>query len=426
MQNVYDILKDRGFIYQTTDDTALSDMLGKGSVTFYVGFDPTADSLHIGHLLPIMAMCHMQRAGHRPIAIVGGGTAMVGDPSGKTEMRKMLTPETIAANAEGIKAQLARYITFAGDRAVLRNNADWLGGLNYIEFLRDIGKHFSVNRMLTAESYKMRLETGLSFIEFNYMLLQSYDFYVLARDYQCLLQLGGQDQWGNIVAGIDLTRRMLAKEAYGITFPLITNAKGEKFGKSVAGAIWLDASRFPPFEYYQFFRNVEDSEVTRLLGLFTFLPMDEVRQLGSLTDPLINRAKEILAFEATKITHGREAAIQAYNSAVARFGQTDPNQQVATSSEIATVALDPYADLTLTRLPRADFEAGLPLAKLLVLAGLEKTNSDARRLIEQGGATINEEVIRDPRQLITLDAFKDGLIIARAGKKRFRKIMLES
>ena len=278
-QNVYTILRERGFIYQTTDDNALEKLLTRKKITCYVGFDATADSLHIGSLVPIMGMVHMQRCGHRPIALLGGGTTMVGDPSGKTELRQMLTLDQIKKFGKSIKKQFAQYLTFDNDRALLLNNADWLVPLNYIEFLRNVGKHFSVNRMLAAESYKIRLETGLSFIEFNYMLLQAYDFYVQARDYECELQMGGQDQWGNIVAGVDLTRRMLGKQVYGMTFPLITTSSGEKFGKSAGNAIWLDKKRTTPFDFYQYWRNIDDRDVERFLGLFTFLPMDEVRRL---------------------------------------------------------------------------------------------------------------------------------------------------
>jgi tyrosyl-tRNA synthetase len=277
--NVYQILKERGFLYQTTDDAALEQMLGKQKITCYIGFDATADSLHIGSLVPIMALVHMQRCGHRPIALLGGGTTMVGDPSGKTEMRQMLTVQQILAFGLSIKTQFARYLDFAEDRALLLNNADWLLPLNYIEFLRDVGVHFSINRMLTAESVKQRLESGLSFIEFNYMLLQAYDFYVLARDFGCVLQMGGQDQWGNIVAGSDLTRRKHNMQVYGMTFPLITTSAGEKFGKSAGNAIWLDAKRTSVFDFYQYFRNADDHDVEKYLGLFTLLPMDEARRL---------------------------------------------------------------------------------------------------------------------------------------------------
>ena len=338
--NVYDILNERGFIYQCTDETGVRELLATQNVTFYIGFDPTAISLQIGNLVPIMAMMHLQQQGHLPIVIVGGGTALVGDPSGKTEMRKIITMEQINENANAQKKQFAKYIDFGDGKARMLNNADWLAKLNYIEMLRDIGRHFSVNRMLSAESIKIRMETGLSFLEFNYMILQAYDFYKLADEYNCVMQMGGQDQWGNIVAGVDLTRRMLSKEVYGLTFPLIVNAQGQKFGKSVAGAVWLDEKKTSPYEYYQFWRNVDDADVEKLLGLFTFLPMDEVHRLGQLQPPKINRAKEILAFEATKITHGKEAAISSYRASVNQFGLSDPGKKIITSSEINAIPID--------------------------------------------------------------------------------------
>ncbi|MBT4816264.1 MAG: tyrosine--tRNA ligase, partial [Lentisphaerae bacterium] len=299
MVNAFDILEERGFLYQLTDADALKRLLAQESVSYYVGFDPTADSLHIGHLLPVMAMRWLQLGGHRPIALVGGATAMVGDPSGKTEARPILSTEEIAANAVAIQGQLGRYLDFTEGQALLVNNADWLAGIKYIDFLRDVGRHFSINRMLSAESVKQRLETGLSFLEFNYMLLQAYDFYVLKRDEGCKLQLGGQDQWGNIIAGVDLTRRMLGEEVFGATFPLLLKSDGEKFGKSASGAVWLDPARTSPYDYYQFWRNVDDGDVEKLLAFFTMLPMDEVKRLAALEAPAINRSKEILAYEAT-------------------------------------------------------------------------------------------------------------------------------
>ena len=296
---VYQELEERGLIYQSTNAGGVQKLLQEAPQTFYIGFDPTADSLHVGSLIPIIVMMHLQKAGHRPIAILGGGTAMVGDPSGKTELRQMLTPEKIVENGQGIAAQLARFLDFNDNRCQLINNADWLSSLKYVDFLRDIGRHFSVNRMITAESYKQRLETGLSFIEFNYMILQAYDFHVLCKDQGCRIQMGGQDQWGNIVAGIDLIRRTQATEAYGVTFPLLTTSNGEKFGKTAAGAVWLSTERTSVLDFYQFWRNCEDSEIKRLLSFFTFLPMDEIKHLSALTDQGINRAKEIRAYEVT-------------------------------------------------------------------------------------------------------------------------------
>ncbi|HCN09440.1 MAG TPA: tyrosine--tRNA ligase, partial [Lentisphaeria bacterium] len=336
----HDVLEERGFLYQLTDEEVVADRLNGEPATFYIGFDPTADSLHVGHLLPIMAARILQRAGHRPIMLVGGGTAMVGDPSGKTEMRQMLTHEQIQANTGHIRMQLERFVEFGDDKARMVDNADWLLGLKYVEFLRDIGRHFSVNRMLAAESVKQRLEAGLSFLEFNYSLLQAYDFYVLARDYDCEFQLGGQDQWGNIVAGVDLTRRMLSRAVYGATIPLLTDQAGKKFGKTEAGAVWLDTGRTSVFDYYQFWRNSADTDVIQLLAYFTDLPIDQVQRLGSLQDIGINRAKEILAYEATAMAHGADAAKQAFVAAGKQFGFADPQGTIETTSAVAAISVD--------------------------------------------------------------------------------------
>jgi len=419
-ENVFQILKERGFIYQTTDDEALNEILGKKKITCYIGFDATADSLHVGSLVPIMALVHMQRCGHRPIALLGGGTTMVGDPSGKTEMRKLLTVEQIKKHGEGLKKQFARYLSFEDGRALLLNNADWLMPLNYIEFLRDIGKHFSVNRMLAAESVKQRLETGLSFIEFNYMLLQAYDFYVQARDYDCILQMGGQDQWGNIVAGIDLTRRLLNKQVYGITFPLITTSSGEKFGKSAGNAIWLDRRKTSSFEFYQYWRNVDDRDVERYLGLFTLLPMDEVRRLQKEN---INRAKEILAYEVTKMAHGREEAVGVYSAAVGQYGASDPEGRVNTSSDITKISPKIGGKIPEVKMSRKMIKSGMWIVRLLVEAGLCSSNGDARRLIRQRGAYLNDDVILDENFTVKEKDLEDDHIIVRAGKKRVRKIV---
>jgi len=416
--NPYDVLKERGFIYQTTDDEGIRELFNSKRVTGYIGFDPTADSFHAGSLVPIMALAHLQRNGHRPIALVGGGTGLVGDPSGKTETRKLLSVEEINRNAEALKKQLSRYISFSEGEALLLNNADWLVGLNYIEFLRDIGKHFSVNKMLSAESIRLRLEKGLTFIEFNYMVLQAYDFYILNRDYDCDLQMGGQDQWGNIVAGIDLIRRMTGKQAYGITFPLITDASGQKFGKSVKGAIWLDPNKTPPYEYYQFFRNTMDEDVQRYLGYFTFLPMDEVRRLGSLKPPLLNRAKEILAFEATKLTHGEKEAKKAYLASISKFGEADPNRVVETSSTIVNISGE--VEHPAIEVERQRIENGLSIVDALVISGLCKSKSEARRLIKQGGCYIEEQRITDEGYIIQVSDLKDSSLTLRAGKKRYR------
>jgi len=422
--NPYDILKERGFVYQVTDEEGVRKLFNEKRVTAYIGFDPTADSLHAGSLVPIMALAHLQRAGHRPIALVGGGTGMVGDPSGKTETRKLLSIEEIRKNAESIKKQLARYITFYEDNALLLNNADWLIDLKYIDFLRDIGKHFSVNKMLTAESIKQRLEKGLTFIEFNYMVLQAYDFYILNRDYNCDVQMGGQDQWGNIVAGIDLIRRITSNEAYGITFPLITDSNGQKFGKSVKGAIWLNAKKTSPYDYYQFFRNTMDNDVEKYLGYFTFLPMDEVKYLGSLEPPLLNRAKEILAFEATSITHGIEEASKAYLASIEKFGESDPNKNVKTTSKIIEIKGN-NAEHPAVSISKKDIQNGLSIIDAFVISGLAKSKGEARRLIKQGGAYIEDKRVTDENLMITIDDFKNGEINLRAGKKRYMKISIK-
>ena len=420
-RNAYELLKERGFLYQTTDDDALVDILGKEKVTCYIGFDATADSLHIGSLVPIMALVHMQSCGHKPIALLGGGTTMVGDPSGKTEMRKMLTIEQINEFGEGIKAQFARYLDFSEGKALMLNNAEWLLPLNYIEFLREVGVHFSINRMLTAESVKQRLETGLSFIEFNYMLLQSYDFYVLTKEQNCVLQMGGQDQWGNIVAGSDLTRRKLGKQVYGMTFPLITTSSGEKFGKSAGNAIWLDAKKTTPYDFYQYFRNADDRDVAKYLGLFTLLPMDEVKRLP---EENVNRAKEILAYEVTRLAHGKEDALKAFTASAQQFGQSDPDCQVQTSSDLGTFKLDVTANLPTVELSKSLLEGeGLWIVKLFAESGLCASNGEARRLIKQGGAAMNEEKITDDGLNITKEHLADGAVILKAGKKRFKRVV---
>ena len=426
--NAFDILEERGFLYQTTDAEALRRDLADRSVTFYVGFDPTADSLHIGHLLPVMAMRWLQTAGHRPIALVGGGTAMVGDPSGKTESRPILSSADIEANAAAIKQQLSRFLDFrSDDKAMLLNNADWLMGLKYIEFLRDVGRHFSVNRMLAAESVKIRLETGLSFLEFNYTLLQAYDFYVLNRDRGCTLQLGGQDQWGNIVAGVDLIRRMASRDTYGATFPLLLKSDGEKFGKTAAGAVWLDPRRTSPFAYYQFWRNVDDTDVTRLLGFFTPLPMEEVRRLGALPAPAINRAKEILAFEATLLAHGREEAERAYLAAGGEFGFADPEASIETSSSIVRIRTDADAvSIPTVSLPRKELDQGIWIVHLFVKAGLAGSNGEVRRLIRGGGCYLNDERVSDDTRQVTAADCADGSLMLRAGKKNRRRVVFES
>jgi tyrosyl-tRNA synthetase len=407
MDNVFDVLQARGFVQQVTHAEVLRQRLGSEGLTFYNGFDPTASSFHIGHLLPIMAMVHMQRAGHRPIAILGGGTALVGDPSGKTEMRQMLSPETITQNARALETQLRRYLAFEGNNgAVLLNNADWLADLKYIDFLRDIGRHFSVNRMLTSEAYKQRLETGLSFLEFNYQLLQAYDFLLLFQRYGCVLQTGGDDQWGNMVAGVDLIRRVAQGEAFALTFPLLTTASGQKMGKSAAGAVWLDAAQTSPYEFYQYWVNIDDRDVRRFLSYYTLLPLEEITRLSTLQGADLRQAKEILAFEVTALTHGQEAAHTAQRAAHALFGGAG---EAGGAPAIV--------------MPRARLEAGVAVVDLLVETGLAASKSAARRLIEQGGASINGTRLKSIEAMVTHADLQDGAVLLRAGKKRYHRIV---
>ena len=403
----YETLEERGFVAQCTDPEGLKELLAKERVTAYIGFDPTASSLHVGSLLPIMSLAHLQREGHRPIGLVGGGTGLVGDPSGKTEMRKMLSREDINANGEGLKRQLSRFIDFGQDRALMLNNADWLCQWNYIEFLRDIGKHFSINRMLAYESVKSRLdsETGLSFIEFNYMLLQAYDFYHQALHYDCQLQMGGNDQWGNITAGIDLSRRLGGPQLYGLTFPLITTSSGKKMGKTEAGTVWLDAERTSAYDYYQFWINTEDADVGRFLAYFTYLDMAEVRELAALEGAEINRAKQRLAFEATVLNHGREEAEKARTAAEAAFGRGQA------ADEVPTVTISPR-----------EFEE-MAAFQLFAKAGLCGSSSEARRLIDQGGAYVEEDKVSAFDQPVKELIKPQGSLI-RAGKKRFKRVVV--
>jgi len=406
MANAYDVLEERGFIEQVTDEQSLREKLA-AAVTCYAGFDPTADSLHVGHLLPVMALAHMQRCGHRPIVLVGGGTALIGDPSGKNEMRQILSREEVCKNADSIKSQLGRYISFeSAASALCLNNADWLTSLNYIDFLRDIGRHFSVNRMLTAESYRARLETGLNFIEFNYMLLQSYDFLHLFREHDCALQIGGNDQWGNIVAGIDLVRRVTGGESFGLTFPLITTASGTKMGKTESGAVWLDPERTSPYNYYQFWINTDDRDVERFLFYFTFLSSSDIR---AELDLGIQKAKELLAFEATRLSHGKEAAQQARQAALSAFyGEGDNLDSLPT-----------------TTIEKAALQDGIAAFVLFAQTGLCASRAAARRLIGEGGGYVNGERLGSFEESITLAHCKDGIIVLRAGKKRFHKVVVK-
>ena len=410
MLPVFDTLKERGFIAQMTDETALRKMLdGNAPVKFYVGFDPTADSLHIGSLIPIMAMAHLQRAGHHPIALIGAGTTMVGDPSGRTDMRRMMTLEQIIANGEHFKDQLSRILDFGEGRAILVNNADWLLKLNYVDFLRDIGVHFSVNRMLTAECYKSRLETGLSFIEFNYMLMQSYDFLELNRRYNCVLQLGGDDQWSNIISGVDLIRRKEAKEAFGLTLNLLTTSEGVKMGKTQRGALWIDADKTPPFEFYQYFRNVQDNDVISCLLLLTFLPMEEIKAFERLEGSALNQAKKVLAFETTKLIHGKDEAQKCAGLAEGLFeggGATVGLAATSISGELA--------------------ENGVGIIDLLLMCGLAPSRSEARRLIAQGGVIAGGNKVSAIDLIVTKNDFAGGELLLQKGKKVFHRVTIEN
>lgn len=403
--NVFDVLKERGFIAQTTHEDEIRDLLGKESVTFYIGFDPTADSLHVGHFIQVMVMMHMQGAGHRPIALVGGGTAMIGDPSGRTDMRRMMTQGTIEDNSNAFKKQLSKYIEFAEDKAVLVNNADWLLKLNYVDFLREVGVHFSVNRMLTAECFKSRLEKGLSFLEFNYMPMQGYDFLELNRRYNCSLQLGGDDQWSNILAGVDLIRRVEGKSAYGMTFNLLTTSEGKKMGKTEAGALWLDPNKTSPYDFYQYWRNIDDADVKKCLSLLTLIPMDEVDRLASLEGEKINEAKKVLAYEVTKLIHGKDEADKAKAAAEALFGKGSNT-----------------ADLPGTTISKADFEENANIIDMLLLLGLIPSKGEGRRLIQQGGIYVNDVRISNIDHSLTSDDLTDGSLMIRKGKKVYHRL----
>jgi tyrosyl-tRNA synthetase len=426
--NVYQELTDRGFLYQVTDEAAATQMLSAGPIHFYTGFDPTADSLHIGHLLPIMAMRLLQRAGHVPIILVGGATALIGDPSGKQEARPILTRDSVADNAAALRRQLGHFLDIGEGRAVFVNNADWFAEMGFLDFMREIGHRFSVNRMLTAESVRQRLasDTGISYLEFSYMLLQAYDFVVLHRDHGCRLQLGGQDQWGNIVAGVDLVRRMAQAEVHGVTLPLLTDAAGQKFGKTAAGAVWLDPQRTPVFAYYQFWRNTIDTDVARLLKYFTSLPTAECEALGALPAPAINRAKEILAFEATALAHGRDEAVRAYLAAGTEFGFADADNRIPTTSTVRDIDVAARSEalptFSITRNALAD--NGLWIVKLFTDAGLCKSGGEARRLIAGGGAYLGDVRIEDPDRHLTATDFPDGAALLRAGKKQVRRIVV--
>lgn len=406
--NVFDTLKERGLIAQSTDEAAIRSLLGAGLITFYTGFDCTATSLHAGNMVPIMAMMHLQRAGHHPIAVVGRGTTMVGDPSGKTELRQLLDEATLRTFSAAIHAQLDRYLDFEGGRATAVDNADWLLGLAYIPFLREIGRHFSVNRMLAAEAYRLRFERGLNFIEFNYQILQAYDYLHLHRSRSCVLQLGGDDQWGNILAGVDLIRRVEGREVHAMTFPLLTTASGAKMGKTASGAVWLDAALLNPYDYYQYWINCEDADVAHLLKVFTFLPLDEIEQLGRLEGAELRTAKRMLAFEATRIAHGEAAAKEAEATAQAAFGGGAGDLDAMPTSPVTRIAL----------------AAGLPLAVALTDAGLTRSRGEARRLIEQGGVYVNDDRVAEAEARLTEADLREGTILLRAGKKKYHRLMV--
>jgi tyrosyl-tRNA synthetase len=421
MKGAYEVLKERGFIEQVTDEALIKELFGAGPVTCYIGFDPTATSLHIGSLVPIMALAHMQLHGNKPIALVGGGTGLIGDPSGKTEMRQVLTREQIDYNAQCLGKQLSQYIDFADGKALLLNNADWLTKINYIEFLRDIGRHFSVNKMLAAESYKIRLEKGLNFIEFNYMLLQGYDFLHLFQHYGCALQMGGNDQWGNMLAGTELIRKVEAKDAHAVTFPLITTSLGHKMGKTEKGTIWLSGTLTKPYEYYQYWVNCDDADVERFLKLFTYLPLEEIAVVKTLTDARLNMAKAVLAYEATKVTHGADAARAAWRASMEAFHSRPVDANLFPASDIPRE--EPQSDTS--AIPRyavshKDLDAGILIISACAKAGLTQSMSEAKRLIEQGGIYINERQVKSvDEKLAATDFAGNNELRVRKGKKKY-------
>ncbi|HLR21219.1 MAG TPA: tyrosine--tRNA ligase [Tissierellaceae bacterium] len=407
MDNVFDILSERGYIDQVTFEDELRELLGKESVTFYIGFDATADSLTLGHFLQIMVMMHMQKAGHRPIALLGGGTTMIGDPSERNDMRKIMTKEMIDYNASQFKKQLSRFLNFEEDKALMINNRDWLQNLNFLDFMRETGVHFSVNQMLSLDSYKNRLDQGLTFFEFSYLLMQSYDFLRLYRDHNCKLQLGGSDQWSNILGGYDLIRKVENDKVYAMTFNLLTTAAGTKMGKTQSGTIWLDSEKTSPYELYQYMRNVDDNDVEKFLSLLTFLPMNKVKELGRLEGSEINKAKEVLAYEVTRLIHGEEEAEKSQQAAKSLFtGDQDEGS------------------IPFTQMDKSQFKEGLWIIDLLRKADLIKSNGEGRRLIQQGGIRIDDVKVKDFRDIITLEDFTDGKLLLRKGKKIYHQIKI--
>ena len=406
---VFDELKSRGLIAQVTNEKKVKDILNNQKINFYIGFDPTADSLHVGHFVQIMVMSYMQKAGHKPIALFGGGTGMIGDPSGKSDIRKMLKKEDIEHNIECFKKQMSRLIDFSNDKAIMVNNADWLSHLNYIDFLRDVGVHFSVNRMLSFECYKQRLERGLSFFELNYMLMQSYDFLVLNRKYNCDMELGGDDQWSNIIGGVELIRKKEGKEAYGMTFTLLTTSEGKKMGKTENGAVWLDPEKTSPYEFYQYWRNVADADVIRCLKILTFLPLEEIDELSRLQGSDINKAKEILAFEVTKLIHGETEAIKSQEAARALF------------------ALNTNTDnMPSTEINKSNFNNDeISIIDLLLLLKLVPSKGEARRLISQGGISIDSQKVMSIDEKVLFNQFEKGYIVVKKGKKVYHKAIIK-
>ena len=429
-ENVFDVLKERGFIEQTTDEEAIRDLLGKEKVKFYIGFDPTADCLHVGHFMQVIIMMYMQKYGHTPVVLIGGGTGMVGDPSGRTDMRQMMTVDTIEHNCDEFKKLFDKFLEFDEEwkyegnegvytpghetkkpepgKAVSVNNARWIRPLNYVEFIREVGQHFSVNNMLRAECFKQRMEKGLSFLEFNYMLMQSYDFMVMARDFDVKVEFGGNDQWSNILGGIELTRKAVGKQVYGMTFALLTNSEGKKMGKTAKGALWLNAEKTSPYEFFQYWRNVEDADVNKCLRMLTFLPMEEVNRLSSLKDAEINKAKEILAYEVTKLVHGEEEAQKALEGARAAFGGGGN-----------------MANMPTTQMEKAKFEGeGIGVVTLIKELGMVPSNGEGFRTIEQGGLTVGGNKVTDKKMNVTIDMFEDGKLVIQKGKKNFRVVQL--
>ena len=402
---IFDELKARGLLAQLTDEEEIKELINNGKATFYIGFDPTADSLHVGHFMALCLMKRLQMAGNKPIALIGGGTAMVGDPSGRTDMRQMMTPETIQHNVDCFKKQMERFIDFSDGKALLVNNADWLMNLNYIELLRDVGAHFSVNRMLTAECYKQRMEKGLSFLEFNYMIMQSYDFYMLYQKYGCNLQFGGDDQWSNMLGGTELIRRKLGKDASAMTITLLLNSEGKKMGKTVSGAVWLDPEKTSPYEFYQYWRNVADADVLKCIRMLTFLPLEQIDEMDKWEGAQLNRAKEILAFELTKMVHGEEEAKKAEETAKAIFTSGDAANMAAVKLEA-----DAFTD------------GSIDIVSLIHAAGLAATKSEARRVVSQGGASVAGEKVSDITAKFDKEFFAGDGVVVKKGKKSFIKV----